>query len=340
MTGVQTCALPISTASEVSQISGRGVGLDSVRGDISGLGGRIDVDSVSDQSTVFTIYIPVTLSVAQVLIVRVGTQTFALPVTMIEQAQKIKKQELLTAYQQGHVTWANKQYALHYLAKLVGVTDMVPEMHNYTSILLLRSGSYHTALQVDEIIGNQEVVMKPIGAQLSRAPGMVGATVTGDGSIVLIINPVQLANREVLSVGSVKVQVTAADVKIIKPSVMVVDDSLTMRKVLGRLLEREGFEVIIAKDGMDAMQLLQDTTPDIILTDIEMPRMDGFGLARNIRDDVRTQHTPVIMISSRTAEKHRKVAAELGVNAFFGKPVADDELVAKIKELLATKTIA
>ena len=329
-----------STASEVSQISGRGVGLDSVRGDISGLGGRIDVDSVSDQSTVFTIYIPVTLSVAQVLIVRVGTQTFALPVTMIEQAQKIKKQELLTAYQQGHVTWANKQYALHYLAKLVGVTDMVPEMHNYTSILLLRSSSYHTALHVDEIIGNQEVVMKPIGAQLSRAPGMVGATVTGDGSIVLIINPVQLANREVLSVGSVKVQVTAADIKIIKPSVMVVDDSLTMRKVLGRLLEREGFEVIIAKDGMDAMQLLQDTTPDIILTDIEMPRMDGFGLARNIRDDVRTQHTPVIMISSRTAEKHRKVAAELGVNAFFGKPVADDELVAKIKELLATKTIA
>ena len=328
-----------STASEVSQISGRGVGLDSVRGDISGLGGRIDVDSVSDQSTVFTIYIPVTLSVAQVLIVRVGTQTFALPVTMIEQAQKIKKQELLTAYQQGHVTWANKQYALHYLAKLVGVTDVVPEMHNYTSILLLRSSSYHTALHVDEIIGNQEVVMKPIGAQLSRAPGMVGATVTGDGSIVLIINPVQLANREMLSVGSVKVQVTAADIKIIKPSVMVVDDSLTMRKVLGRLLEREGFEVIIAKDGMDAMQLLQDTTPDIILTDIEMPRMDGFGLARNIRDDVRTKHTPVIMISSRTAEKHRKVASELGVNAFFGKPVADDELVAKIKELLATKQL-
>ncbi len=324
-----------STASEVSQIAGRGVGLDSVRSDISGLGGRIDVDSVSNQTTVFTIYIPVTLSVAQVLLVRAGAGIFALPVTMIEQAQKIKPQELQAAYESGSIMWANKQYSLHYLSKLIGMADAVPETHNYTSILLLRSGNYHTALHVDEILSNQEVVMKPIGAQLSRAPGIVGATVTGDGHIVLIMNPVQLANREVLSVGAVKVQATAVEAVVSKQTVMVVDDSLTMRKVLGRLLEREGFDVIIAKDGMDALQLLQDITPDIILTDIEMPRMDGFGLARNIRDDIRTKHTPVIMISSRTAEKHRNVAAELGVNAFFGKPVPDDELVAKINELLA-----
>ncbi len=324
-----------STATEISQIAGRGVGLDSVRSDISGLGGRIDVDSVSHQTTVFTIYIPVTLSVAQVLLVRAGAEVFALPVTMIEQAQKIKPQELQAAYESGAITWANKQYSLHYLAKLFGLVDVVPEVHNYTSILLLRSGSYHTALHVDEILSNQEVVMKPIGAQLSRAPGIVGATVTGDGSIVLIINPVQLANREVLSVGAVKVNVTAVQAVVNKKMVMVVDDSLTMRKVLGRLLEREGFDVIIAKDGMDALQLLQDITPDIILTDIEMPRMDGFGLVRNIRDDVRTKNTPLIMISSRTAEKHRNVAAGLGVNAFFGKPVPDDELVAKINDLLA-----
>ena len=327
-----------STATELTQIAGRGVGLDSVRSDISGLGGRIDVDSVTNQTTVFTIYIPVTLSVAQVLLVRAGADKIALPVTMIEQAQKIKPQQLATAYAAGIIDWAGKQYAIHYLSKLIGLSEAVPETHNYTSVLLLRSGSYHIALHVDEIIGNQEVVMKPIGSQLSRAPGLVGATVTGDGHIVLIMNPVQLANREVLSVGTVKVQVSnvhhSVTNNVIKYSVMVVDDSLTMRKVLGRLLEREGFEVIIAKDGMDALQLLQDVTPDIILTDIEMPRMDGFGLVRNIRDDIRTKNTPVVMISSRTAEKHRNVAAELGVNAFFGKPVPDDELVAKINELL------
>ncbi|MBC7785894.1 MAG: Hpt domain-containing protein [Methylophilaceae bacterium] len=333
-----------STASELSQISGRGVGLDSVRSDISGLGGRIDVDSVTNQSTVFTIYIPVTLSVAQVLIVRAGADKIALPVTMIEQAQKIKPQQLTGAYAAGGIEWGGKHYAIRYLSKLIGLNDAVPETHNYTSVLLLRSGSYHIALHVDEILGNQEVVMKPIGSQLSRAPGLVGATVTGDGHIVLIMNPVQLANREVLSVGSVKVQVTKGvqpqTNTTIKNSVMVVDDSLTMRKVLGRLLEREGFDVIIAKDGMDALQLLQDVTPDIILTDIEMPRMDGFGLVRNIRDDIRTKNTPVVMISSRTAEKHRSVATELGVNAFFGKPVPDDELVAKINELLKLTVLA
>ena len=323
-----------STAAEVTQIVGRGVGLDSVRSDISGLGGRIDVDSVEGKATVFTIYIPVTLSVAQVLLVRAGADTIALPVTMIEQAQKLKPEQLAQAYQSGLVRWADKQYALHHLSKLIGFGDVSAEAQNYASVLLLRSGSYHIALHVDEIIGNQEVVMKPIGSQLSRAPGLVGATVTGDGQIVLIMNPVQLANREVLSVGAVKVQMRIAKNIQQKNSVMVVDDSLTMRKVLSRLLERVGFEVIVAKDGMDAMQLLQESIPDLILTDIEMPRLDGFGLVRNIRDDARTKATPVIMISSRTAEKHRSVAAELGVNAFFGKPVQDDELINKINELL------
>ena len=181
--------------------------------------------------------------------------------------------------------------------------------------------------------------MKPVGVQLARVQGIVGATVAGDGSIILIINPVQLANREVLAVGSVGVKATKVVVPkmVAKSRIMVVDDSLTMRKVLGRLLERAGYEVLVAKDGMDALQLLQETTPDVILTDIEMPRMDGFGLARNIRDDARTAKTPLIMISSRTADKHRNLAKEIGVDAFFGKPVQDDELLSKVKELLASK---
>jgi chemosensory pili system protein ChpA (sensor histidine kinase/response regulator) len=165
--------------------------------------------------------------------------------------------------------------------------------------------------------------------------------VAGDGKVVLIINPVQLANREILAVGSVVVKAAKAKVPklAVKRRIMVVDDSLTMRKVLGRLLEREGFEVMVAKDGMDAMQMLQETTPDVILTDIEMPRMDGFGLARNIRDDVRTANTPLIMISSRTADKHQNLAKEIGVDAFFGKPVQDDDLIAKVNELLASKRV-
>ncbi len=189
------------------------------------------------------------------------------------------------------------------------------------------------------MLSNQEVVIKPIGAELARVPGIMGATVSGDGRVILILNPLLLANREVLAVGAVKVKVEEVQNVTHKLKALVVDDSLTMRKVLGRLLEREGFEVLVAKDGMDAMQLLQETVPDIILTDIEMPRMDGFGLSRNIRDDARTANTPLIMISSRTADKHQNLAQDIGVDAFFGKPVQDDELIAKVNALIASKKV-
>ena len=328
-----------STADKVSQIAGRGVGLDVVRNDVSGLGGRVDLNSEFGKGSSFNVHFPVTLSVAQVLVVRSGDAIYALPVAMIEQAQKIKRVDLVNAYKAGEIKWADKQYPLHYLSKLLDHQEHQPEDHAYVSVLLLRSGNYNIALHVDEVLGNQEAVMKPVGVQLARVPGIVGATVAGDGSIILIINPVQLANREVLAVGSVVVKASKAKAPkvVLKSRIMVVDDSLTMRKVLGRLLERAGFEVLVAKDGMDAMQMLQETTPDVILTDIEMPRMDGFGLARNIRDDARTAHTPLIMISSRTADKHQNLAKEIGVDAFFGKPVQDDELVSKVRELLAAK---
>lgn len=330
-----------STADKISQISGRGVGLDVVRNDVSGLGGRVDLNSEFGKGSTFNVQLPVTLSVTQVLVVRSGDAIYALPVAMIEQAQKIKRLDLINAYKAGEIKWADKQYPLHYLSKLLDHQEHQPEDHAYVSVLLLRSASYNIALHVDEVIGNLEAVMKPIGVQLARVPGIVGATVAGDGSIVLIINPVQLANRDLLAVGSVVVKATKAKAPkaVVKRRILVVDDSLTMRKVLGRLLEREGFEVLVAKDGMDAMQLLQETTPDAILTDIEMPRMDGFGLSRNIRDDARTANTPLIMISSRTADKHQNLAREIGVDAFFGKPVQDDELISKVNELLASKRI-
>ena len=328
-----------STADDVSQIAGRGVGLDVVRNDISSLGGRIDMASEAGKGSIFNIYLPITQSVAQVLLVRAGDDTYALPVAMIEQAQKIKRNDLVAAYAEGKVHWADVDYPLHHLAKLLDHQEHQIEDLAYASILLLRSGAHTVALHVDEVIGNQEVVMKEIGTQLARVPGIVGATVTGDGHVVLIMNPVQIANREILSAGGVTVKnVKTKAKKVVKKSrALVVDDSLTMRKVLGRLLEREGYEVLVAKDGMDAIELLQTSVPDIILTDIEMPRMDGFGLARNIRDDERFANTPLIMISSRTADKHQNLAKDIGVDAFFGKPVQDDELVATMKELLKSK---
>ncbi len=323
-----------STADDVTQIAGRGVGLDAVRGDITSLGGRIDVSNSKSQGAVFNIFLPVTLSVSQVVLVRTGTHLYALPSIMVEQLQKLKANALAEAYQSGHVDWAGRQYPIHFFTKLIGESNQLPEEQVYTPILLLRSGTYHIALHVDEIVGNQEVVMKPIGPQLARLPGIAGATVLGDGRIVIIVNPVQLANRESLTAGSVKAYVETPVVVNKNPVALVVDDSLTMRKVLGRLLERESYQVLLAKDGMDALQVLQEHKPDIILSDIEMPRMDGFEFVRNVRADELHKNVPIIMISSRTAEKHQNHAKELGVNAFLGKPVGDDELIGTMDRLL------
>ncbi|HEY9210067.1 MAG TPA: Hpt domain-containing protein [Methylotenera sp.] len=323
-----------STADSISQIAGRGVGLDAVRSDIAALGGRIDVSNVSGSGAMFNIYLPVTLSVAQVVLVRAGHKVFAIPTVMIEQVQKLKQKDLDSAYQAGKVEWAGRDYPLHFLSKLVGDSEHIALSHIYTPIILMRSGAYRNALHVDEIIGNQEVVMKPMGTQLSHVPGMIGASVLGDGAIVLVINAVQLANREVFAVGVAKVAEIAPVVENLRKVALVVDDSLTMRKVLSRVLEREGFEVVTANDGMDAIEKLQEITPDIILTDIEMPRMDGFEFSRYVRDNPATINTPLIVISSRTADKHRNVATEIGVNAFLGKPVQDETLIEQVNALL------
>jgi len=325
-----------STLEAVSHIAGRGVGLDVVRNEVTGLGGRIDVESQRKQGTRFTIYLPVTLSVSQVLMVQAAHQPFAISVGLIEQAQKIKSDAMTMAYVDGEIVWSGQHYPLYHLSKLLN-QPVVEQAASYASVLLLRSGQYRIALHVDEVLGNQEIVIKPIGAELARVPGIMGATVTGDGRIIYILNPILLANREELAVGSVSVKVQDAIVKPEKQRILIVDDSLTMRKVLGRLFEREGYEVHVAKDGMDALQILQEFTPEAILTDIEMPRMDGFGLARNIRDDARTRQTPLIMISSRTAEKHQALAKEIGVDVFFGKPVQDEAVLASVRTLIAEK---
>ncbi len=183
---------------------------------------------------------------------------------------------------------------------------------------------------VDELKGNQEVVVKNIGAQMSRVVGIAGATVLGDGKVVLILNPVALASRApVVSVQSaipVAPEPVASEMENL-PTVMVVDDSLTVRKITSRLLMREGYQVVLAKDGVDALEQLSEVMPDVILSDIEMPRMDGFDLVRNIRADERLRGLPIIMITSRTADKHRNYALEIGANHYLGKPYDEVELL-------------
>jgi len=325
-----------STAGTVSAVSGRGVGMDVVKAETAAVGGRIDVSSAPDAGTVFRIYLPLTLAVTQALLVRAAGRHFAIPSSMVAQVMELKADALERLRKDGGTDWMDQHYAYRYLPRLLGDQVSQPEIQRYNWVLLLRAGAQTLALHVDALRGNQEIIVKNAGPQLTRIVGMSGATVLGDGEIVLILNPVALASRGLA--GNDMVAVTVADElppqpapePLHVPTVMVVDDSLTVRKITSRLLEREGYRVITAKDGVDALEALIETVPDVMLCDIEMPRMDGFDLVRNIRADERTKAVPVIMITSRLADKHRSYAMEIGANHYLGKPYQEEALLGLI----------
>jgi chemosensory pili system protein ChpA (sensor histidine kinase/response regulator) len=316
----------LSTADTVTELSGRGIGMDVVRNEINAIGGRIETAGERGRGTTFTIYLPLTLAVTQAVLARAGGSVLAVSAAMVEQVLRLKAEALTERYAAQSVEFQDRRYPLYGLAQLVGAGAAT--VQSYNSVLLLRSGVQRIALHVDEMLGQQEIVVKNIGPQLARVPGVAGATVLADGRIVLIVNPVQLVQRA--PAATERAAALAAVAAPVAPVIMVVDDSLTVRKITGRLLEREGYQVITAKDGLDALAQMKDALPDVMLVDIEMPRMDGFDLTRNLRGDPRTRGVPIIMISSRTADKHRNQAAELGVNVFLGKPYPEAELLQHI----------
>ena len=323
----------LSTADAVTRLSGRGVGMDVVRNEIAAIGGRIDIATVQGKGSTFTVYLPLTLAVTQAVLVRSGGRIFAISSAMVEQVLRLKPDDMAGLYERKSVDFQGQPHPLHYIQHLLGGAG-APQVQNYNSVLLLRSGIQRIALHVDELLGNQEIVVKNIGPQLVRVPGIAGATVLADGRIVLIVNPVQLAYRARTD----PAQPAAPKPMVAKPEapvIMVVDDSLTVRKVTSRLLEREGYHVVTAKDGVDALEQTLGMLPDVMLVDIEMPRMDGFELTRNVRADPRTHGIPIIIISSRTAEKHRAQAAHLGVNGFLGKPYQEADLLGYVSRIIA-----
>ncbi|HLP98227.1 MAG TPA: Hpt domain-containing protein [Sideroxyarcus sp.] len=325
----------LSTAQEVTEISGRGVGMDVVRSEITALGGRIDVSSEAGRGARFTIHLPLTLAVTKVLMVRAGHIVYALPSTMVEHVQQLKPAALEGIYQQQYVDWQGRRYPLHYLARLLGDDEAEVATQPHNPVLLLRSGDNRIALHVDELLGNQEAVVKNIGPQLARLPGIAGATVSGSGAVILIINPISFTQR--IAVARKVAKAAAEPVRRV-PLVMVVDDSLTVRKITGRLLTRAGYMVVTAKDGVDALEQLNELMPDVMLLDVEMPRMDGFELTKRLRQDSKTQDLPIIMITSRTADKHRRYALEMGVNEYLGKPYQEDELLEQIARFVGAAT--
>jgi chemosensory pili system protein ChpA (sensor histidine kinase/response regulator) len=320
-----------STAAAVSELAGRGVGMDVVKNATTALGGRIETTSEAGQGTRFRLSLPMTLAVTQSVLVSSAGKTYAIPSSMVQHARELKGEAGEALREAGGQEWLGTHYRYQYLPRLLGDGHSQPVPGSWA--LLINSGHEFMALEVDALRGNQEVVVKPVGPQLSKLVGISGATVLPDGEVTLIINPVAIAARnrsELLRAASADEPVrTMAPVAqaVEAPLIMVVDDSLTVRKVTSRLLEREGYRVVTAKDGVDALEKLIDTVPAVMLVDIEMPRMDGFDLTRNVRADARTKAIPIIMITSRTAEKHKTYAREIGVNHYLGKPYNEVELL-------------
>jgi len=321
-----------STADTLTELAGRGVGMDVVRSEAHALGGRVAVSSEPGQGTRFSINLPLSLAVAQVVLVSSGGRTHALPSTLVEQVLQVRDADLTAALAAGTIAVAGQPHALHALDALLGEAPAhAGAPGRLHPVLVVHGASGRIALRVDEVLGNREVVVKPVGPQLARVPGIAGATVLGTGEIVLILDPVVLAQQPAAPVAP------GADTPVParRATVMVVDDSITVRRVTQRLLEREGYAVMLAKDGVDALEQLEAAPPDLMLVDIEMPRMDGFDLSRAVRENAATARIPIIMITSRTADKHRNVALGLGVNAYFGKPYQEPVLLAAIEELLS-----
>ncbi|MBS0201103.1 MAG: Hpt domain-containing protein, partial [Proteobacteria bacterium] len=325
-----------STASEVSQLAGRGVGMDVVHNEIRQLGGSLDIASETGKNTRFSLRLPQTMAVTQAVFVRIGETTYAVPIASVRGVSRIARGEYASGAQH---RYGSEEFTVFDLGLLLGQPMLKAEDHLQVPLLLIGSGELKAAVGVDQILGNREIVVKPLGPQLASIPGIFGATVMGDGSVVVILDIAPLARRyaarpqhEVEAEAPVQVQ-EVADTHVV-PVVMVVDDSVTMRKVTGRVLERNGYEVMTAKDGVDALERMAERVPDLMLLDIEMPRMDGYELATQMRRDARLRDVPIIMITSRTGEKHRERAFEIGVNRYLGKPYQEPELMRNVSELL------
>ncbi len=335
-----------STASEVTGLAGRGVGLDVVRSEVQALGGSIEIEDRAGQGTSFRLVLPLTTAVTHVVMIRVGERVVGVPASLVERVHRSPAAELERAYAEGALALGDERVPFHWGGAVLQHSARSGEPRGKTTpVLLLRSAAQRLALHVDEVLGNQDVVIKALGPQLSRLPGLVAITALASGAVTLIYNPVALVAVHGAQIRAWAEQAVSAATAPAGPAagqpmpaghsdiplVLVVDDSITVRRVTQRLLQREGYRVALAADGLQGLERLQHERPALVLSDIEMPRMDGFDFLRNIRANPAWRELPVVMITSRTAEKHQEHARQLGADHYLGKPYSEDELLGLVR---------
>lgn len=323
-----------STSRTVTGLAGRGVGMDVVNSEIKQIGGSLEISSEAGAGTCITIRIPFTLAVMQAIGVTAGENRYLIPLASVAGVARIQPAAYLELLDSDDPTYgfAGEQFQILELASLLG-EPVAPLGADNISLLMIRAGEQRAAFRVPALLGHREIVIKPVGPQISSVPGILGGTVSADGKVVVILDSGPLIRRA-LSEGLRPELQTAIEDKQSQALAMVVDDSITMRKVTSRVLESHNFEVITAKDGIDATEQLQERVPDLLLLDIEMPRMDGYEVAEHVRADARLRHIPIIMITSRSGQKHRDRATQAGANAYLTKPYKESELILQVNQLL------
>ncbi len=327
-----------STAGHVTQAAGRGVGMDVVATEVKKLGGGLFIDTTAGKGSRFTIRLPFTLAISQALIVRVAEEAYALPLATVEGVVRLPRNIVVRHLGKDAplFEYGGQKYRFQQLGSFVGLgATRLPESEVSISVVLIRAGEHSTALVTDELVGSREIVVKSLGPQISGIRGIAGATILGDGRIVIILDMGSLVRSEWRARPT---ETVVLDQRDRRTFALVVDDSITVRRVTQRLLERNGMRVLTAKDGVDAVSLLQEHLPDIILLDIEMPRMDGYEVAAHVRNDPRLKDVPIVMITSRVSEKHRARAIELGVDDYLGKPYQESQLLDAIEPLVNRRT--
>jgi len=326
-----------STATQVTQQAGRGVGMDVVATEVKKLGGGLHMETRTGEGTRFTIRLPLTLAVSHALIVRTGEEFYALPLPTVEGVVRLPRDEVAAHQRSGAATftYGTQKYRFQPLAQYVGMEAApLAEGEAAVPVVLVRAGEHSTGLVADELVGSREIVVKAVGPQVAGIRGISGATILGDGRVVIILDIAALVRAEWRGRTTPVVPRERDDRRVFA---LVVDDSITVRRVTQRLLERNGMRVLTARDGMDAVALLAEHVPDIILLDIEMPRMDGYEVAAHVRADPRLHGVPIIMITSRVGDKHRARAIELGVDDYLGKPYQESQLIDAIGPLVARR---
>jgi chemosensory pili system protein ChpA (sensor histidine kinase/response regulator) len=327
-----------STAEAVTRTSGRGVGLDVVRTNVSRLNGEIHVETEPGRMTRFILKLPVTVAIADALMVRCGPEVLAFPLTAVSMMRPVAPAEIVAAGSRETVRLDGQVIELIRLDRVLGLTASPPGTR--LPLVVLRGGGRPFGVVVDELLGKEEIVIKNLGAFLEGVGPFSGATISGEGRVILLLDPTLLRETapETAGRGSSTSRVDAirpAGMAEERPRVMLVDDSVSVRKFVGQMLEKAGFRVFTAVDGHDALQQLMEQTVDAVVTDLEMPRVNGYALIEDLRRRSTTREVPVIVLTTRAGEKHADLARRLGVRHYVAKPVDEQSFVRLVESVTA-----